>query len=434
MRQLFAKTLARELATAGHIRQIEISLKADRAAGRAEKLTLSAWKQLIKLIQPGINPYQIWPEVQKIVRLLQSQLIFQITDDLHQIHNWTRKHVKKTYFDLVPWQWLRIIAATKRRPIREDSYSDSDSADSEIIDWLGPVRKPSSLSQSEQENLLDQLLFPSPSPELIQQTIFATGWKKRLTDGTKLGDPGAIATAIANGITLGKTPAEIAKTIQPLVQNVSGTAKRLARTESLRVAAASQRRCDQGLGDMIVGYQIHATLDQNTRPEHAARNGTIYWKNPKSGQKGYSEMPHPPAEADGSTAWNCRCFLTAVLRDPGTIPEVLGEPGQPFYLDAQDKVLGDVVSYDRWFANADDRKRKLAVGSRKYEAVKAMTKQPPPWSAFIDPQTGSLLTLQHLINEPATARQDRIAQVESQIQQQRQQKIQMRTFGFIHSK
>ena len=45
------------------------------------------------------------------------------------------------------------------------------------------------------------------------------------------------------------------------------------------------------LGDLVAGWQVHATLDERTRPEHAARNGTIYWLHPKAGQKGVGEMP-----------------------------------------------------------------------------------------------------------------------------------------------
>jgi uncharacterized protein with gpF-like domain len=74
---------------------------------------------------------------------------------------------------------------------------------------------------------------------------------------------------------------------------------------------------------LLIGYQVHATLDQHTRPWHKQRDGTVYYKNPGPGQKGMAQMPNPPDEAADPrerppgtphTAWNCRCYLTPVLR------------------------------------------------------------------------------------------------------------------------
>ena len=49
-------------------------------------------------------------------------------------------------------------------------------------------------------------------------------------------------------------------------------------------------------GDLIVGYQLHATHDGKVRPWHLARDGVVYYKEPKAGQKGLDKMPRPPHE------------------------------------------------------------------------------------------------------------------------------------------
>ena len=92
----------------------------------------------------------------------------------------------------------------------------------------------------------------------------------------------------------------------------------------MRVAAATQMDAHAALGDLVVGYKVHATLDNNTRPWHRSRDGQRYYLDPAPDQKGMAQCPHPPDEAaDPSerpvgtprTAWNCRCYLTPILRD-----------------------------------------------------------------------------------------------------------------------
>ncbi len=123
---------------------------------------------------------------------------------------------------------------------------------------------------------------------------------------------------------LGQSQQEIARAILPAVQGVRASARRIARTESLRVAGAVQMDTHEGLGDLVVGYRVMATVDKNTRAWHAKRDGTIYYADPAPGQKGYAQMPHPPeepadpAERPAGTpqmAFNCRCTLIPVLRE-----------------------------------------------------------------------------------------------------------------------
>lgn len=166
----------------------------------------------------------------------------------------------------------------------------------------------------DEPNLLD-FLFPPPSQERTHQIVYATGWHQRLTSSTKLASPEVLAEKIATGVLLGKSHQQIMKDVLPAVEGVRTTARRIARTEGMRVMAAVQMDAHEALGDLVIGYRINATLDGNTRPEHRARDGTIYYAEPGPGQLGYDVMPHPPQEADGTMAWNCRCWLSPVLRD-----------------------------------------------------------------------------------------------------------------------
>jgi len=170
---------------------------------------------------------------------------------------------------------------------------------------------------------LQAVLFPAFTAAQVEGVVYRGDWQGRLHLATKLALPDHLATIITSGLVLGKTHQEIARDLRPAVQGVIVSARRIARTECLRVANKVQFDAHKQLGDLVIGYRVLATLDQHTRPWHASRSGTVYYINPGPGQKGLAQMPHPPDEADDPserpagtphTAWNCRCWLVPVLR------------------------------------------------------------------------------------------------------------------------
>ena len=175
------------------------------------------------------------------------------------------------------------------------------------------------LTDAERREAFRQVLFPAPSPAkiaaILRQPIHGSTWEQDLTQASRIAgfDPERMVQMIAGGFSAGQTPSQIAKTLLPVVSNVKTSARRIARTYGVQVANAVQRDAHEQLGDMLLGYEVHAQIDQNTRPWHASRDGTMYYKNPGPGQKGYAQMPHPPLEAEDprerpagapKTAWN----------------------------------------------------------------------------------------------------------------------------------
>lgn len=163
---------------------------------------------------------------------------------------------------------------------------------------------------------LRDLLFPPPA----EADVFA--WLARFVrpqDYALIGTdsdrrmPETLAQQIAVDMSLGKSQREVAKAVLPHLDGSRVRAVRAARTFGLYTAHQGQQAAWNELGDLVSGYQVHAVHDVSTRPAHAARDGTTYHKTPQEGQKGLDEMPHPPLEADGSMAWNCRCYLTPNL-------------------------------------------------------------------------------------------------------------------------
>lgn len=136
--------------------------------------------------------------------------------------------------------------------------------------------------------------------------------------------PADLANLLVQGLARGQTQREIALTLRPYFDGSRVRAARAARTFGLHVAHESQMETWAQLGDLVIGYEIHATLSPcpPSRKWHQARSGTIYYANPRLGQKGYFQMPRPPLEADDPaerpagtprTAFNCKCYNTPVL-------------------------------------------------------------------------------------------------------------------------
>ena len=132
---------------------------------------------------------------------------------------------------------------------------------------------------------------------------------------TRAAAPERVTGQLLAGIAQGWDRERIARELKAAFGVAAGTARRIARTEGLRVATETQLGVSEQLGDLVAGYKIRCVADARTRPDHLKRDGTVYWREPGPDQLGFADMPRPPLEADGSVAWNCRCWLMPVFRE-----------------------------------------------------------------------------------------------------------------------
>jgi|SRR5579883_1669263 len=142
---------------------------------------------------------------------------------------------------------------------------------------------------------------------------------------TAAADPQRAAAVVWQGISDGKNRIEIAKDLKPVVEDVGAAARRVTRTEGLRVATAAQLTASEQIPDLVIGYQVLSVGDARVRPEHTKRHGTVYYRNPRPGELGFDVMPQPPIDQPGNRlAHNCRCILVPVFdRSDTRIPDDL---------------------------------------------------------------------------------------------------------------
>ena len=334
---------AEQLTQRAHARQVRAVALADRAANRAQACVRRVWAAILRSLR--LPPRDAARSVLALLRALPDLARADVAVSLGGVLRWGQRSARTVVTASVPKKLL--VRAAQRRASGEDHQrprgggpADRGSGpgrqvrgghDSgrfhESFDWhdlLGPFLAPDHDDPDDTDLDWRAILFPAPTEQHAARVIFGSGWQDRIREGTGLGSPEAIAQRVFTGLTLGQTHEEIARRLLPVVDGVRATAKRLARTESMRVAAATQWEAHAALGDLVVGYTVHATLDSNTRPWHRARDGQEYFIDPGPGQKGPLQMPHPPDEAADPTerpagtpwtAWNCRCFLVPRLRE-----------------------------------------------------------------------------------------------------------------------
>lgn len=181
-------------------------------------------------------------------------------------------------------------------------------------------------------------------------------WEDRLEVlSRKITDKGGLADQVTRMYAAGAKPAEIEREIRPLVSGLKVSATRIVRTETLRVAEEAQRETYRQLDSLIDGYRIFATMDDRTRPEHAARNGTFYPKD---------ACPLVPDEP------NCRCWSTPVLRNADdTIPPALaGRIDGP--IAVVNGVVQDRDEWRRWFDAQTPARQRIVIGADRMAAAR----------------------------------------------------------------
>lgn len=301
---------------------------------------------------------------------------------------------------------------------------------------LGPFRGQSDaepiarglVPKREVDQAIRDVLFPAPSrdrvSEILRSGYNGQGWVDHLKGlSGKIADFNQLADQVALGMSRGENVQQLAKRITPQVGGIATSAQRVARTEGLRVSQEMQRASWSQIDDITVGSQVIATLDQFTRPEHAARHGTIYYKNPQPGQKSIDEAPQTPDQP------NCRCYLTPVLAPPVDIQQ---NPELAAQWESPEGTIPDPATYDQWFAAQDEETQRQAVGGRRYDAIASRLQddRAPEWSDFIDPD-GKLLAASRLKDEDAFRRAERKAAVTAEINRRGEWFRQVAAKGFV---
>lgn len=397
------------------VNQARTLAHADAIADGIDAKVVRLWKRALRLIALKPLPVDVRTQLGAILREIQTLTIKGLDKGLRQIVKQAHAAAREEVLAEAP-RAVIATALTLAAPARPD---------------LTEARRLNPEQRAQVEAQLFPALDHDETTAIITRPTAGTTWQARIAAQSGLAPPEQLANIVIQGISQGQTIQAMARTMLPAVQGVRTSARRVARTEGMRVAHEARMDCYAGLGDLVAGYQIHSTMDWRVRPHHAARNGTVYYVRPKPGQQSTAHMPRPPLEEDGTVAHNCRCYLTPVL---DVDPDIESNPAaRALFTDNDHKLVQDPNVYSDWFANASDQERRWAVGARRLSAITAglPTGQAPTWAHFIDPTTGQLLQLERLTAETPARREARMARVAEVLAERERLARQVQRFGYL---
>lgn len=259
--------------------QERLLARADRSADAAEAAVRRVWLALLAVIRDGGQWGQVYSRAAGILRHLPAAG-HAVVADLVQAHRDSATWTAQKLADTLPL--TARLHLLRRRGLVERA--------------------------DEMTRLLVGVLLPPLDEQTVLATIYRTGWAQAFARLTALSAPDALAAQVASGVQQGWSVERIAREIRPVVQEVQASARRVARTAGLWIAHEAERDVYRGLeGDLIAGYTVRAVLDRATRTVHRERDGHQFFCRPTAGQRGMDQCPHPPREADGTWAFNCRC-------------------------------------------------------------------------------------------------------------------------------
>jgi SPP1 gp7 family putative phage head morphogenesis protein len=482
-----ANPISRRLASRLHVSQIETLRRANGVTNAIDRTTNAAVSKIMAAVSDSATGPLGLPlgPIRRAIEPLWREIAQTILEQLRAMAEYANKQSVKVLLDTVPRKWWRLRIPTL--PIAESQiavlearrraglfgsdrfWSLDEIFEAVVPDPLGgqippvppivlgtpapgddpfrfgrqrivlgpgvtadiedePVRR-GGLSKAEFDKLMKELIFPPPSRERIDGWVFSTDWAQRLTSlSRQIADPQRLATEIAVGYAQGENIAQLTKRVRDTAGVASASAKRIARTEAMRVAGNAQNESFTALGPLQIGLQHNAQIDQNSRPEHAALNGKIYYNDPEPGQSSVNEMVIEPGQA---RLPNCRCWSSPVLREP---EEVRNDPAvRAEFENASGAEIPDPTAYDRWFAQADVPTRKEAVGPNRYGLAKEVLGREPDWVDLID-KDGSLLSLKQIETTPQDERFQRRAEVYAMFRRREDLFRQVSQRGFVFSR
>lgn len=197
-------------------------------------------------------------------------------------------------------------------------------------------------------------LYRPPTQKEINKLNLKTEWDKFFRNRS---NENKIISEITKGVTSGLGPPEIARIIRPLVKNDKTRATRIARTETLRMNNAGlEQSVRSALGKTLGAWKYIATLDDKTRPHHAAQDGKVY-----------PEGKTRPLLPDGP---NCRCTYSPVAKKLKEldIPELRGRFGPTTRASLNGGVPAD-TKYSAWFNKQPAETQRKIIGNKRFEQL-----------------------------------------------------------------
>lgn len=172
------------------------------------------------------------------------------------------------------------------------------------------------VSDEEARKIVREIEFPPPPPEKVQQILDATNAPDGLSAMERIKtvaqrDLQALRSVIVSGVSTGMNLDKLTKGVKAITDLIHWKARRIARTEGMRIAEAGLKETWMEVDDLIRGIQTFNSQDANVRPEHRWWHDVIFYRTGRGEYLSRSGKTLPVFPAGP----NCRCWSTPILVD-----------------------------------------------------------------------------------------------------------------------
>jgi SPP1 gp7 family putative phage head morphogenesis protein len=376
---------------------VEKIVNADSLASSVDTVTNLYIDKMVRIATGGKERIFKIFEIGGLMAKLPSAWNEHIGPRMEKLAFWASSKAATIFTTEVPRSWMASMVRKKQ-------------ADSGVKET--PLSKIHEMPKDEYERLVQRYVMPLRKSADIKQTVYRPAvivkedgsretfeWQDRIKSLSKKVDPAVVAEKVVKAHEEGASVQQLSKMLAGETKGIGHSAKRIARTESMRQMNDEAFNRYRDLGDMWIGVQYLATLDERVRPEHAILHGRIWWRNGR--KPDISEMPIPPIFA------NCRCTHTGVLSPP---QEALDDPEYLAELRSLTASSGpDIVTQQQWWQQTDEGRKRLAVGSKRYQAMKDHLGREPDWVDFVNVDGGFMKTPALLSETPEQRERRRMA-------------------------
>lgn len=228
---------------------------------------------------------------------------------LRSMIDWSYTTGASTILNAVPvYAWLRRYERATEGRILEKQAPVFRSKN-RIADLLK-----GKLSKDQAKDLIRNLEFPPPTEQKVRQILTDTtapdglSWEHRIKTVPQA-DLDRLLGTITREFSQGGDISAIQKPLEAFFSAENYKARRIARTEGVRVAEAGLRESWQQVGDMVGAIQTWTAGDANVRDSHEHWHGKIF--------KRQSDGTYVAADGERlptfPAAPNCRCWSSPIL-------------------------------------------------------------------------------------------------------------------------
>jgi len=270
--------IEQRLASRGAQQQVALLSRSERAALNVGRAYDALLRDLLALVTDQGVTDAIARDAKDAAERASKAAQASLRSDLAATAQWSRKATADVLLQTIPLGWFRaVVPELAVVPMPEAVLTERDRETPPIAAEYEyePIAQ-RTLSREEAMELIRKLAFGPLTPDDVEAYLAGgsggIAWDERLRHWDSQARD-RMLSELVNGVSAGEAVNEIRKRLQPITDGVKWKAQRIARTEARRVAERAQVDAYAELGDMISGMQVIASLDQWTRPEHAARHG-----------------------------------------------------------------------------------------------------------------------------------------------------------------